>query len=165
MFNKFIGYGRLTADPDFRQTPSGTSMVRFTVAIDRPYKSESTGEKEADFINCVAWRGTAEFISKWFSKGSAIIVEGDLRNNNYTDNNGVKHYSMVVNVSNSNFGESKKNSSQNESPAVGYSGNQQANSKASGIMQKAKQSGVETSQEIGNLNDFEEIMSEGDVPF
>lgn len=112
MVNKVILIGRLTADPELRQTQSGISSCRFTVAVNRPYKSKDSNENEADFINVIAWRQTAEFVSRYFSKGKMIIVEGSLRNNNYTDQNGVKHYSMNVLADNVSFGESKSASDQ-----------------------------------------------------
>ena len=107
MINTVILMGRLTADPDSAQTQSGTAYCRFTVAIDRKFADKTTGERQADFISCVAWRQTAEFINKYFSKGKMIIVEGTLQNNNYTDSNGVKHYSYNVIADNISFGESK----------------------------------------------------------
>lgn len=105
MLNKVILMGRLCADPDFRQTQSGIAVCRIRVAIDRPYTSKSTGERQADFINVVCWRQQAEFVSRYFHKGSMIIVEGRLQNSDYTDGNGVKHYSMEVQADNVTFGE------------------------------------------------------------
>ena len=107
MINTVILMGRLTADPDSAQTQSGTAYCRFTVAVDRKFADKTTGERQADFISCVAWRQTAEFINKYFSKGKMIIVEGTLQNNNYTDSNGVKHYSYNVVADSVSFGESK----------------------------------------------------------
>ena len=107
MLNKVILMGRLTRDPEFRQTPSGVPVCRFSIAINRQFANKQTGERETDFIDCDAWRSTAEFVSRYFSKGNMILVEGQLRNNNYTDNNGVKHYSMRVMVDNVSFCESK----------------------------------------------------------
>lgn len=106
MLNKVILQGRLTRDPELRTTQSGVATVTFSVAVDRSYSNG--GEKKTDFIECNAWRGTAEFVKKYFSKGSAIIVEGELQNNHYTDKNGTKHYNDVVVVSNAHFGESKR---------------------------------------------------------
>lgn len=103
--NIVILHGRLTKDPEIRQTQSGVSVCRFTVAVDKFTKDK---EKAADFIECTAWRQTAEFVSRYFSNGSAIIVEGSLHNNNYTDNNGVKHYSYNVLAERVHFAESKK---------------------------------------------------------
>ena len=111
MINTVILMGRLTADPDSGQTQSGTAYCRFTVAVDRKFADKTTGERQADFISCVAWRQTAEFINKYFSKGRMIIIEGSLQNNNYTDKNGVKHYSYDVVADNVLFGESKSASS------------------------------------------------------
>lgn len=105
MINKVILMGRLTADPELKQTQSGIAFCKFTVAINRPKQKDK--EQEADFISVTAWRNTAEFVAKYFVKGKMIIVEGSLRNNNYTDNNGVKHYSMDVLADSVNFGESK----------------------------------------------------------
>lgn len=107
MINTAILMGRLTADPDSGNIQSGTAYCRFTVAVDRKFADKTTGERQADFISCVAWGKTAEFVSKYFSKGKMIIVEGSLRNNNYTDKNGVKHYSYDVVADNVSFGESK----------------------------------------------------------
>ena len=98
--NKVILVGRLTADPELRQTPSGVSSCRFTVAVDRRFADKNTGERQADFISCTAWRQTAEFVSRYFSKGRLIAVEGSLRNNNHQDRNrpDVTHYTMDVQV-------------------------------------------------------------------
>lgn len=104
--NKVILFGRLTDDPEFRQTQSQIPVVKFTVAVNRPKSKDK--EQEADFVKCEGWRSTAEFISRYFSKGSAIVIEGQLRNNNYTDSNGVKRYEMKVLIDNVEFGESKK---------------------------------------------------------
>lgn len=110
MINRVVLMGRLTADPDFSQTQNGTAYCRFTVAVERNFADKDTKERQADFINCVAWAKTAEFVSKYFSKGKMIIVEGTLRHNNYTDKNGVKHYSYNVIADNISFGESKSGS-------------------------------------------------------
>ena len=96
MMNKAIIMGRLCADPEFRTTQSNIPCCRFRVAVNRPKSKD--GNQEADFINCVAWRSTAEFVSRYFSKGSMIIVDGQLRNNDYTDNNGVKTATEVIGV-------------------------------------------------------------------
>lgn len=113
--NKVILVGRLTADPELRQTQSGIASCRFTIAVDRKIANKETGEKEADFITCVAWRKTAEFVSKWFNKGKMIVVEGALRNNNYQDKNhsDVMHYTMDVTVDNVEFAGDSKSSNNN----------------------------------------------------
>ena len=118
MLNKVILMGRLCADPDFRQTTSGASVCRIRVAVERRFANKQTGEREADFINVVCWRQQAEFVSRYFHKGSMVIVEGSLRNSDYTDQNGVKHYSMEVQADNVSFGESKRAAQENS----GYQG-------------------------------------------
>lgn len=103
MLNKVIIMGRLTRDPDFKQTQSGVAICKFSVAVERQFKDSKTGERLTDFLECTAFRGTAEFISRYFSKGNMILVEGNIQNNNYTDNNGVKHYSNNIMVENVSF--------------------------------------------------------------
>lgn len=152
MINKVIIMGRLTADPELRQTPSGVATCRFTVAVDRGYKSKETGEKQADFIRVTAWRATAEFVGKYFSKGKMIIVEGSLRNSDYTDQNGVKHYSMDVQADNVSFGESK-----------GQAANAENAQAAQPTQTAPAPSGQQ--QELGDLGDFEEILGNSAPPF
>lgn len=106
MLNKVIMMGRLCDDPEFRQTQSQIPVCRFRIAINR--QKAKDGQEKADFINCVAWRSSAEFVSRYFSKGSMIVIEGKMQNNDYTDGNGVKHYSYEVLCDNVTFGESKK---------------------------------------------------------
>ena len=103
MLNKVIIMGRLTKDPDLKNTQSGVAMCRFSVAVERQFKDKLTGERQTDFLDCTAFRGTAEFISRYFSKGNMILVEGNIQNNNFTDNNGVKHYSNNIMVENVSF--------------------------------------------------------------
>lgn len=158
MINKVILMGRLTADPELRQTASGIASCRFTVAVDRAYKPKD-GEKQTDFISVVAWRQTAEFVSRYFSKGRMIIVEGSLRNNNYTDQNGVKHYSMDVQADNVTFGESKaaaENASQSAQTAV-QAAQPTAQTQTAGM--------TDEPVSLGDLGDFEAILSDGEVPF
>ena len=152
--NKVIIIGRLCADPEFRQTTSGIPVCRFRVAVDRPYKKDA--EKQADFISCTAWRNTAEFVSRYFSKGSKAVVEGQLRNNDYTDNNGVKHYSIDVLVENVEFGESK---------ASGGGSQQQPQNNYAPAAQPQAPAPVQQSLDLGDLGEFEEILSDGEVPF
>lgn len=169
MINKVILMGRLTADPELRQTTSGISSCRFSIAVDRGYKSRDTGERLTDFINVVAWRQTAEFICRYFSKGKMIIVEGSLRNNNYTDANSVRHYSMDVQADNVTFGETKAASSNNASDGYNVSSdNFRQPVQASAPVQTAPPQtapATEESLQIGDLGSFEEILSDGEVPF
>ena len=110
MLNSAIIMGRLTADPELRTTQSGIAVTAFTVAVNRNYKTD--GETQTDFINCVAWRKTAEFINNYFLKGSAILVEGRLESRQYETKDGQKRTVLEVVVSQAHFcGEKKKNES------------------------------------------------------
>jgi single-strand DNA-binding protein len=109
MLNRTVLMGRLTRDPELRRTQSGTAVTSFTIACDRDFKAQS-GEKETDFIDIVAWRGTAEFVSKYFAKGRMAIVEGRLQIRDWTDNNGGKRRSAEVVADNIYFGDSKRDS-------------------------------------------------------
>lgn len=139
--------GRLTSDPELRQTQSGVATCRFTIAVDRGFKNKQ-GERESDFISCIAWKNTAEFISKYWSKGKMIAIDGSLRTGSYQDKNhsDVTHYTTDVNVNQAYFCGDKAertspsyplNEQQAEQPAATY----------------------------GNLSEFEEIISDGAVPF
>ena len=97
--------GRLTKDPELKTTQSGLSVCRFTVAVDRPYSKD-----QADFINCITWRKTAEFITSYFSKGQRIALTGSIQTGSYTDKDGKTVYTTDINVSNVEFCESKKQS-------------------------------------------------------
>ncbi len=110
MLNKVFLMGRLVADPEAKQTPSGVSVTTFRIAVDRDFKNKQTGEKEADFLNIVAWRSTAEFVSKYFTKGRIAVVEGRIQIRNYTDKDGVKRYVTEIVADNVYFGDSKRDS-------------------------------------------------------
>ena len=107
MLNHITIMGRLTRDPEMRNTQSGVAVASFTLAVDRDF-SGSGGEKQTDFIDCTAWRHTAEFVSKYFSKGRMAVVSGRLQIDNYTDNDGNKRKSAKVIADNIYFGDSKK---------------------------------------------------------
>ena len=106
MLNHIVIMGRLTRDPELRRTGSGTAVAGFTVAVDRDYAAQGA-EKETDFIDCVAWRQTGEFVSKYFSKGSMIVVSGRLQIRGWTDKDGNKRRSAEVVADSCYFGESK----------------------------------------------------------
>jgi single-strand DNA-binding protein len=155
--NKVILIGRLTSDPELRQTQSGVSCCRFTIAVDRKFANKQTGEREADFISCQAWRNTAEFVSRYFTKGKMIAVEGSLRSGSYQDKNhpDVTHYTVDCMVDNVEFCGDKGNTNPGQAVAA----------PAKDLVQQAKDSGVETAMSYGDLSDFEEILSDGDCPF
>ena len=144
MINKAILMGRLVADPELKQTTSNISVCKFTIAINRPFVPKDGGERQSDFVNIVVWRNTAEFVSRYFSKGKMIIVEGALRNNNYTDSNGVKRYTIEVHADNVSFGGDKKDD-------------------ASAEQKPKQQEQVKENIPDFDLSEFEEL--DGDVPF
>ncbi len=128
MLNHITIMGRLTRDPELRRTQSGTAVAGFTLAVDRDYAPKDGGERETDFIDCVAWRSTAEFASKYFTKGRMAVVSGRLQIRPWTDKDGNKRRSAEIIVDNMYFGDSKResdSSSENYSTAapaasVGY---------------------------------------------
>ena len=110
MLNKIVLMGRLTRDPELRRTQSGTAVASFTLAVDRDYKPQD-GERETDFIDIVAWRGTGEFVSKYFTKGRMAVVEGRLQVRDWKDKDGAKRRSTEVIADNVYFGDSKRSES------------------------------------------------------
>ena len=108
MLNHITIMGRLTRDPELRRTGSGIAVASFTVAVDRDYGGKDGGERETDFIDCVAWRQTGEFVSKYFTKGRMIVVDGKLQIRNWTDKDGNKRRSAEVVADNVYFGDSKR---------------------------------------------------------
>ena len=115
--NKVVLAGRMTADPELKQTPSGVSVLSFTIAVNRSYVSKNSeqGERQADFINVVAWRNTAEFISKYFRKGSAICVSGSIQTRSWQDQQGQRRYATEVVADEATFVESRSESTSQSS--------------------------------------------------
>ena len=129
MLNHITIMGRLTRDPELRRTGTGVAVASFTVAVDRDFSGRDGGEKETDFIDCVAWRQTGEFVSKYFTKGSMIVVSGRLQIRNWNDKDGNKRRSAEVVADNVYFGESKRSNEGNSfesnpytAPASGFGG-------------------------------------------
>lgn len=117
MLNKVILMGRLTRDPEMRHTQSNIAVASFSLAIDRDRKG-SDGERQTDFIDCVAWGRQAEFLNQWFKKGMMAIVVGRVQSRNWEDKNGNKRVSIEINVDEVSFGETKKSREQNDGFAV-----------------------------------------------
>ena len=149
--NEVILIGRLVKDVDYRATQSGTSVAKFTVAVNRRFKNKQTGDYDTDFIDCAAFKSTADFLNRYFHKGSKIVLEGTLQNNNWTDNSGVKHYTYIVVANNVEFGESKGNS-QPQQP-------QQQNPQT--FLNDAQNAGID----LNSLDGFDDIISDGVTPF
>lgn len=110
MLNHIDLMGRLTRDPELRYTQSQTPVASFTLAVDRDFADKNTGERQTDFIDCVAWRSTAEFVSKYFQKGSMAVVSGRLQLRDWTDRDNNKRRSAEIVVDNVYFGSSKRDS-------------------------------------------------------
>ena len=150
MLNKIIIMGRLTRDPELRRTGSGTAVTSFSLAVDRDFKSQS-GEKETDFIDVVAWRSTAEFVSKYFTKGRMAVVEGRLQIRDWTDKDGGKRRSAEIVADNVYFGDSKRD-------GAGDFGGAPASYSAP--------MGGRNAAPMGGQSDFAEIGEEdGELPF
>ena len=110
MLNKIFLQGRLVVDPELRHTQKGTAVASFRIAVDRDFKSKDPGASNTDFINIVAWRNTAEFVSRYFTKGRMAVVEGRLQMRDYTDKSGNKRTVAEVVSNNVYFGDSKRDS-------------------------------------------------------
>ena len=149
MLNHIVLMGRLTRDPELRQTQSGVSVASFSLAVDRDYQNRDSGEKQTDFIDIVAWRSTAEFVSKYFSKGKMAVVSGRLQIRDWTDRDGGKRRSAEVVADNVYFGESKSGS---------QGGGQSAGGRSSG-------SGYGGYDAPEIKTDFAEVEDDGDLPF
>ena len=120
MLNHITIMGRLTRDPELRRTGSGIAVASFTVAVDRDFSPKDGGEKETDFIDCVAWRQTGEFVSKYFTKGRMAVVSGRLQMRNWTDKEGNKRTSAEVVADNVYFGDSKREGGAQDGFSQGY---------------------------------------------
>lgn len=162
--NKVFLMGRLTKDPELKTTQSGVSMCRFSIAVDRYSKGE---DKQTDFFDILAWRQQAEFVSKYFTKGRMIHVEGSLRNNNYTDQNGVKHYATAIDAYQVNFCGDKQNdpNSQQYRPSAQYAHTAQQTSTPQNQTQGVQQKGQQNNVQLGDLSDFIDITNTDEVPF
>lgn len=158
--NHVVLMGRLTKDPEFRQTQSGTFVARFTVAVDRYVKQ---GDKQTDFINCVAFGKTAEFLQKYFFKGSMIAVEGSIKTGSYDDKKypEIKHFTADIWVEKVHFC-GKAENAQNTAYTGGNAGQGNYTNKVPQVAQAANLPGNSTGF---NPADFEEIISDGDLPF
>ena len=144
--NKVILGGRLTADPELKTTQSGISVVSFTIAVSRRYSKDSGQQSESDFFNVTAWRQTAEFVSRYFRKGSSICVSGSIQNRNWTDQQGQKHYRTDIVADEVMFVDSRS-----DSPAAGDTFGHSA--------------APAFSSPMGTAPKFEEIKTDDDLPF
>ena len=148
-FNRVILVGNLTADPELKLTPSGNMVTNFSIAVNR--KPKQGEQPQVDFFNIVAWKQTAEFISKFFTKGKSILICGQLRNKNWTDNNGVKHYDIEIVADEATFTQNKSEGSSNNSNQKQPQPNYQ--------QQEMPQYGMPSN------NNFEDLDDDGELPF
>ena len=118
MLNRIVIMGRLVRDPDLRRTQAGTAVAAFTLAVERDFKDAATGERTADFIDCVAWRQTGEFVSRYFSKGRMAVAEGRLQLRDWVDRDGNKRRSAEVVVEQMYFGDSRSEGGQKSGQPV-----------------------------------------------
>lgn len=130
MLNHITIMGRMTREPELRRTGSGVAVTSFTLAVDRDFGPKDGGERETDFIDVVCWRATAEFVQKYFSKGSMAIASGRLQIRNWTDNDGNKRRSAEVHADNVYFGESKKSDGYTGSYSTPANANQSSSAPA-----------------------------------
>ena len=152
MLNKIFIMGRLTRDPELRHTQSGTAVASFSLAVDRDFK-EQDGSRATDFIDCVAWRSSAEFVDKYFSKGRMAVVEGRLQIRDWTDKDGNKRRSAEVVADNLYFGDSRRD---NGGEGGSYTGGNSGYSAPAGGY----------AAPVGGASGFAEIDEEdGDLPF
>lgn len=150
--------GRLTADPELRQTPNGISVCSFSVAVNRAYSGRN-GERQADFINCVAWRQTAEFISRYFKKGNMIGLNGSIQTRTYQDKDtGKNRTAFEVIINNAYFAESKGN---------GSSGTNFGNTNTNYVQSAPKaENNFGAAFSTGDLDGFSTVsQDDGDLPF
>lgn len=154
MLNRVILMGRITHDLELKQTPNGVSVLSFSIAVDRGYARQGE-ERQTDFINCVAWRQRAEFINNYFAKGRMIAIEGTLQTRTYDDKNGVKHYVTEVVVDNVSFtGEPKQQGGTTNATFSTPAQNTPVNNDS-----------ANESIAIGDIDDFEVVISDDGVPF
>jgi single-strand DNA-binding protein len=168
MLNNVILMGRLTQNPEIRQTNSGATSCSFSIAIDRP--ANQNGERQADFIRCTAWNKTAEWMSKYTEKGTMLIVEGSLRTGSYTDKKypDVTHYTMDVWANRVSYGETKAAHELSKQNAGNRNENNYNNnySQPNRTPAPAKQNTYDNfPPQMGGLSDFEEVISDSDLPF
>lgn len=163
--NKCIFLGRIANDLEIKQTPSGVSVLTFSIAVDRNFKN-ANGEYETDFIKCVAFRSVSEFIGRYFYKGRMIAIEGHLQNRSYQDKNGEKRYITEIIVDSASF-TGEKSDGGNNNGFNQQSGGGFANQYQQTAQQTQQNNGFNgDAQSVGDLSEFEDVLTDdGSVPF
>jgi len=164
MLNHIVIMGRLTRDPELRTTQAGVSVASFTVAVDRDFGGRDGGERQTDFIDCVAWRQTGEFVSKYFHKGSMIVVSGRLQSRKWQDRDGNNRTNWEINADNVYFGESRASANSNggsySRDDSSYSNNSYSNSGNYGSYDSGRQQSAPAASAFAELDD-----GDGELPF
>ena len=163
MLNHIVIMGRLTRDPELRTTQSGVSVASFSVAVDRDYAGRDGGERQTDFIDVVAWRQTGEFVSKYFHKGSMIVVSGRLQSRKWQDRDGNNRTNWEINADNVYFGESRASANAgggSYSRDDGYSNSSYQNSGSYGSYDSGRQQSAPAASAFAELDD-----GDGELPF
>ena len=154
MYNKAIVMGRLTADPELRQTPSGVAVTSFSIAVNRAFTNRQTGERQTDFLDIVAWRNTAEFVCRYFAKGRPILIEGTIQTRTYVDKAGQNRRAWEIVADSAHFADSRPQDGVGGAAPMGATPQQ---NQAPQMSAPAYQS--------GSVDDFAEIDDDGDLPF
>lgn len=157
MYNRAIVVGRLTADPELKQTPNGVSVTSFSIAVNRSYTNRQTGERQTDFLDIVAWHSTAEFICRYFSKGRAILVEGSIQVRTFVDKQGQNRRVWEIVADNAHFVESKNAGQPGGGQAFPFSDDMAPPPAVANAPAPAYSSGA--------VEDFAELDDDGDLPF
>ena len=164
MLNHIVIMGRLTRDPELRTTQAGVSVTSFTVAVDRDFGGRDGGERQTDFIDCVAWRQTGEFVSKYFHKGSMIVVSGRLQSRKWQDRDGNNRTNWEINADNVYFGESRASANSGggsySRDDSSYSNNSYSNSGNYGSYDSGRQQSAPAASAFSELDD-----GDGELPF
>lgn len=161
--NRVILMGRLTADPELRQTPQGTMLARFSIAVNRRFARE--GSQQTDFINCVAWRQTGEFISRYFQKGSMIAIEGQLQSRSWDGQDGKRQYATEVVVDNAFFTGSKSETNTRGSQGGAYQSNFGGGYQSAPMQQNVPSQPPSGNGGFEDLTFTDDAGSEDDLPF
>lgn len=160
MLNIAVIMGRLTATPELRTTPNGVSVTSFSVAVDRSYSSRGSSERQTDFINVTAWRGTAEFICKYFQKGQMIAINGSIQTRNYEDKQGNRRTAVEIVADNANFCGSKRESGGGDGEPYGGQSGSFADPAPDPVPKEPA-----PAFSSGDSDKFEDLFVDEDLPF
>ena len=165
MLNVVVLMGRLVADPELRRTQNDTAVCSFRIAVDRNFVSKTSGERQTDFIDVVAWRGTGEFVSRYFTKGQMIAVTGSIQTRSYEDKQGNRRTAVEVVADNVSFTGSNRESGSDRAPAYGQGKSYGGQDSGFGAAPTFPAEPPPAAFSSGGDGGFEEIMGDDDLPF